>query len=121
MQNLDRRTLYSQQSITHIIFGGHNVVHMFWAQKVQNAVKKKEHNPRKNGRCGAMVNSTVGCFSNLPSDYSAFGNNALNTTQPGFPNKGYTCDSQDPPPIRIDSLRSTYYHPAKDCFPTSKS
>jgi hypothetical protein len=32
-QNLDRRTLYSQQSITHIIFGDHNVVHMFWALK----------------------------------------------------------------------------------------
>jgi len=29
-QNLDRRTLYSQRSITHIIFGGHNAVQMFW-------------------------------------------------------------------------------------------
>jgi len=28
-QNLDRRTLYSQQSITHIIFGDHNANQMF--------------------------------------------------------------------------------------------
>ncbi len=37
---------------------------------------KKKHNPLKNGRCGAMVNLPVGCFPNLPLDYSAFGNNA---------------------------------------------
>ena len=28
-QNLDRRTLYLERSITHIIFGDHNVVQMF--------------------------------------------------------------------------------------------
>jgi hypothetical protein len=42
--------------------------------------KEDEHNPLKNGRCGAMVNLPVGCFSNFPPDYSTFGNNALNTT-----------------------------------------
>jgi hypothetical protein len=89
--------------------------------KMQLNKKEDEHNPLKNGRCGAMVNLPVGCFSNLPPDYSAFGNNALNTAQPGFPNKGYRCDNQDPPLIWIDSLRSTYNHPAKDCFPTSES
>jgi hypothetical protein len=68
-----------------------------------------------------MVNLPVGCFSNLPLEYSAFGNNALNTSQPGFPYKGYRCDNQDPPLIWIDSLRSTYSHLAKDCFPTSES
>ena len=68
-----------------------------------------------------MVNLPVGCFSNLPPDYSAFGNNALNKAQPGFPNKGYRCDNQDPPLIWIDSLRSTYIHLAKGCFPTSES
>ena len=68
-----------------------------------------------------MLNLPVGCFSNLPPNYSLFGNNALNTTQAGFPNKGYRCDNQDPPLIWIDSLRSTYYHPTKDCFPTSES
>ncbi len=83
--------------------------------------KEDEHNPLKNGRCGAMVNLPVGSFPNLPPDYSAFGNNALNTAQPGFSNKGYRCDNQDPPLIWIDSLRSTYNHPAKDCFPTSES
>jgi hypothetical protein len=48
--------------------------------KIQSAVKQKrnEHKPLKNGRCGAMVNLPVGCFSNIPPDYSAFGNNALN-------------------------------------------
>jgi hypothetical protein len=45
----------------------------------------------------------------------------LNTTQPGFPNKGYRCDNKDPPLIWIDSLRSTYNHLAKDFFPTSES
>jgi hypothetical protein len=88
--------------------------------KMQLNKKEDEHNPLKNGRCGALVNLPVGCFSNLPPDYSAFGNNALNTTQPGFPNKGYRCDNQDPPLQWIDSLRSTYNHPAKDCFPTSE-
>ena len=83
--------------------------------------KEDEHNPLKNGRCGAMVNLPVGCFSDLPPDYSTFGNNALNTAQPSFPYKGYRCDNQDPPLIWIDSLRSTYNHPAKDCFPTSES
>jgi hypothetical protein len=83
--------------------------------------KEDEHNPLKNGRCGAMVNLPDGCFSNLPPDYYAFGNYALNTTQPGFPNKGYICDNQDPPLIWIYSLRSTYIHIAEDCFPTSKS
>ncbi len=83
--------------------------------------KEDEHNPLKNGRCGAMVNSPVGCFSNLPPDYSAFGNNALNTTQPRFPSKGYGCDNQDPPLIWINSLRSTYNHPANDYFSTSAS
>jgi hypothetical protein len=68
-----------------------------------------------------MVNLPVGCFSNLPPDYSAFGNNALNTARIGFPNKGYRCDNQHPPLIWIDSLRSTYNHLAKDCFPTSES
>jgi hypothetical protein len=64
---------------------------------------------------------TVGCFSNLPPDYSAFGDNALNTAQLVFSNKGYRCDNQDPPFIWIDSLRSTYNYPAKDRFPTSES
>ena len=59
--------------------------------------KEDKHNPLKNGRCGAMVNLPAGCFSNLPPDYSAFGKNALNIAQPGFPNKGYSCDNQDPP------------------------
>jgi len=40
--------------------------------------KENEQNPLKNGRCGAMENLPVGCFSNLPAHYSAFGNNALN-------------------------------------------
>jgi hypothetical protein len=40
-QNLDRRTFYSQQSITHIIFGDRNVVQIVWALKIQNAVKQK--------------------------------------------------------------------------------
>ncbi len=83
--------------------------------------EEDEQNPLKNGRCGAMVNLPVACFSNRPPDYSAFGNNALTTTQPGFPNKGYRCDNQDPPLVWIDSLRSTYNHPAKDCFSTSES
>jgi hypothetical protein len=83
--------------------------------------QEDEHNPLKNGRCGAMVNLTVSCFSNLPPDYSTFGNNELNTAQPSFLNKGYRCDNQDTPLIWIDSLRSTYNHPAKDCFPTSES
>jgi hypothetical protein len=68
-----------------------------------------------------MVNLSVGYFSNLPPDCSTFGNNSLNTTQPGFPNKGCKCDNQDPPLIWIDSMRSTYNHPAKDCFPISES
>ena len=90
--------------------------------KMQLNKKEDEHNPLKNGRCGAMVNLTVGCFSHLPPDYPTFGNNALNTTQPSFVNKGYRCNNQDPPLIWIDSLRSTYNHPAnKDCFPTSES
>jgi hypothetical protein len=83
--------------------------------------KEDEHNPNKNGRCGAMVNLPVGCFSKLPPDYSAFGNNALNTAQPGSPNKGYRCDNQDSPLVWIDSSRSTYNHPAKNCFPTNES
>ena len=57
---------------------------------------------------------------NLPPNYSAFGNNALNTAQPGFPNKEYRCDNQDPPLVWIDSLRSTHKYPAKDYFPTSE-
>ena len=48
--------------------------------------KEDEHTPLKNGRCGAMVNLPVGSFSNLLRDYSAFGNNALNTAQLGCPN-----------------------------------
>ena len=83
--------------------------------------KENEHNPLKNGRCGAMVNLPVGYFSNLPPDYLAFGNNALNISQPHFPSKGYGCDNQDPPLIWIDSLQSTYNHLAKDCFPTNES
>jgi hypothetical protein len=83
--------------------------------------KEYEHNPLKNSRCGAVVNFPVGCFSNLPLNYTEFGNNALNTTQPGFPNRGYRCDNLDPPLIWIDSLRSTYNHLAKDCFPISES
>jgi hypothetical protein len=75
------------------------------------------HNPLERGRCDAMVYLHVGSFSNLPPDFSAFGNNALNTAQPGFSNKGYRCDNEDPPLIWIDSLRSTYNHLAKDCFP----
>ena len=39
-----------------------------------------EHNPLKNGRCGAMVNLPVDYFSNLPPSYSAFGNNALDNS-----------------------------------------
>ena len=78
--------------------------------------KEDEHNPLKNGWCGAMVNLPVGYFSNLPPDYSAFGNNALNTSQSGCPNKGYRCDNHDSPLTWIDSLRSTYNHPAKDFF-----
>jgi len=68
-----------------------------------------------------MINLPVGYFSNLPPDYSTFGNNALNTSQPDFPNKGYMCDNQDSPLIWIDSLRSTYIHLAKNCFPTNES
>jgi len=68
-----------------------------------------------------MINLPGGRFSNLPTDYSAFGNNALNTDQPGISNKGCICDNQDPPLVWIDSLRSTYNHPTKDCFPTSES
>jgi len=34
-----------------------------------------------------VVNLPVVCFSNLPLDYSSFGNNAFKTGQPGFPNK----------------------------------
>jgi hypothetical protein len=83
--------------------------------------KEDEHNLLNNGTCGAMVNLPVGCFSNLPPDYSIFGNNALNTAQPGFPNKGYRCDNQDPPLIWIDSLRSTYNHSEKDWLPTNES
>ena len=81
----------------------------------------KKVDPLKNGRCGAMVNLPVGFFSNLPPNYSSFCNNALNKTQPGFPIKWYRCDNQDPPLIWIDLLRSTYKHPAKDCFPTNES
>jgi hypothetical protein len=69
-----------------------------------------------------MVNLPIGCFSNLPFDFSAFGNNALlNTTNPGFPNKGYRCDDKDPSLIWMDSLRSTFNHPAKHCFPNSEA
>ena len=68
-----------------------------------------------------MVNLSVGCFSNLPPYYSAFGNNALNTTHPDFTNNGYRCDNQDPQLVWIDSLRSTYNHPAKRLFPTGES
>ncbi len=64
-----------------------------------------------------MINFPVGCFSHLPLDYSTFGSNAFNTAQPGFPNKGYKCDNQNPPLVWIDSLRSTYHNLAKDCFP----
>jgi hypothetical protein len=74
----------------------------FEHKKIQDAVepKKDEHNPLKNGRCGALVILPGGCFSNLPPNYSAFGNNALNKThQLGFTNKGHRCDNQDPPLI----------------------
>ena len=63
--------------------------------------------PLEKGICGAMVNLPIGCFSNLLSYFSAFGNNALNIAQPSFPNKGYICDDQDLPLIWMDSLRST--------------
>ena len=68
-----------------------------------------------------MVNFLVGCFTNLSPDFSAFGNNTMITTQPVFLNKGYRCDNKDPPLIWIDSLRSSYNHLAKDCFPISES
>jgi len=83
--------------------------------------KEDEYNPLNNGRCVAMVNLPVGCFSNLPPDYLVFGNTALNTAQPGFPKKGYRCDNQDPPLVWIESLRSSYNHPAIVFFPTSES
>jgi hypothetical protein len=83
--------------------------------------KEDNHDPIENGRCGAMVNLHVGCFSNLPPDFSTFGNNALNTTQSSFANKEYRCDNEEPPLIWIDLLRSTYNHHAKDCFPISES
>ena len=90
---------------SHILFSGTTRLSIcFGHRKIQNAVKQKadEHNPLNNGRCGAMVNLPVGCFSKLPLDYLAFGKNAVNKTQPGSPNKGYRCDNQDPPLIWID-------------------
>jgi hypothetical protein len=81
--------------------------------------KEDKNNPLEKGR--TMVNLPMGCFSNLPPDFSAFGDNALNATQSGLPNKGYGCDNEDPPLIRIDLLLSAYDHPAKDCFPISES
>ena len=63
-----------------------------------------------------MVNLPVGWFSKLQLEFSTFGNSALNTARPGFPNKGYKCDNEDPPLIWIDTLRSTYNHPSKYCF-----
>ena len=67
-----------------------------------------------------MINLSVKCFSNLPPDYSTFSNNALNTTQQGFPSKGYKCDNQDPLLFWIDLLRSTYNKLAKVSFPISE-
>ena len=59
-------------------------------------------------------------FESSP-DFSAFGNNTLNIALADFPNKGSRCDHEDPPLVYIDSLRSTYNHPAKDPFPISES
>ncbi len=54
----------------------------FGHTKIQMQLNKKEeeHNPQENGRCGAMVNLPVGCFSNVPPYFSTFGKTALNTT-----------------------------------------
>lgn len=88
--------------------------------KMQSNHDTDPHNPLPGGRCGALVNLPIGCFSNLPSDFRAFGNGILNNTQPGFPNNGLNCDNLDPPLIWADTLRSTYNHPAKNCFPVSE-
>jgi hypothetical protein len=74
--------------------------------------------PLENERCGAVVNLPIGCFSNLPSDFSTFGDNALNTTQPRFSNKGYRCK---PSLIWMDFSRSTFNHPSKHRFPNSEA
>ncbi len=99
-------------TINHIYYfrGPQCCLDVLGTEKYEMQLNKKEdeHNPLKNGRCGAMVNLPVGCFSNLPPDYSTFGNNALNIAQPGISNKGNRCDYQDPPLIWIDLLRSTY-------------
>jgi hypothetical protein len=94
----------------------------FGALKYKMQLNKSDdlHHPLTPGRCGAMVNLLIGCFSDLPKKNSAFGNAALNDAQPGFPNKGYGCDKLDPPLRWVDTLRSTYNHPAKHCFPESE-
>jgi hypothetical protein len=68
-----------------------------------------------------MVNLLVGFFLNIAPVFSAYDNTALNTSQPGFSNKRYRCDNEDPPLIWIGSSRSTYNHHANDCFPISES
>ena len=89
--------------------------------KMQFNKQEDKHFPLEKGRCEAMVNSPIGCFSNLPYNFSAFGNNALNNAQSSFRSKGYICDNQDPPLIWMVSLRSTFNHPAKYCFPNSEA
>ena len=94
----------------------------FGDPKYKMQLNKSEdlHHPLTPGRCGAMVNLSIGCFSDLPKSFSAFGNAALNNAQPGFPNRGFGCDKLDPPLRWVDTLRSTYNHPAKHCFPESE-
>jgi hypothetical protein len=84
--------------------------------------KEGKHNPLEKGKCGAMVDLLVGCFTNLLPNFSAFGNNALNTAQPSFLNKGNRCDNEYPRLIIWKySLCSTYDHSAKDRFLISES
>ena len=111
-------TTFTTINHTYYFRGPQGCPYVLETKKIQNAVKQeRRHNPLGKGGCDAMVNLPVGCFSNLPPDFSAFGNNALNTSQLGFPNKGYRCDNKDSPLIWIDSLRSTYNHHGKDRFP----
>jgi hypothetical protein len=78
----------------HVI--DHQGVHDFFGDHVTlpNAAKQKrrQNSPSRKGRCGAMVKLPVGYLLNLPADFSAFGNNALNSSQPSFSNKGYRCE-----------------------------
>ena len=110
-------TTFTTINHTYYFRGPQGCPYVLETKKIQHAVKQeRRHNPLGKGGCDAMVNLPVGCFSNLPPDFSAFGNNALNTSQPGFPNKGYRCDNEHQPLIWIDSLCLTYNHHAKESF-----